>query len=64
MESELNSKNARTHVDSNTLPSKSARSTDAVNIIFTVSGGESKVQVFHSTIAQKHARGQIVVNHK
>ena len=40
MERKLNSKNASTHVDSNTLPSKSARSTDAVNIILTIPARE------------------------
>ena len=44
MESELNSKTPGTHVDSNPLPPKSARSTDAVNIIFTISVYVARVQ--------------------
>jgi len=33
----VNSKRAGTHVDSDTLPSKSTGSTNAVNIVFTIS---------------------------
>lgn len=33
----VNSKRAGTHVDSDTLPSKPTGSTDAVNVVFTIS---------------------------
>lgn len=62
-----NSKRANTHVDSDALPSKSTRSTDAVNVIFTIPArGDGSVR-FKSSIAQlhkKHARREVVVNHK
>jgi hypothetical protein len=40
VESQLNSKNAGTYVDSNSLLPKSARSTDAMYIVFTISAYE------------------------
>jgi len=40
----VNSKRTSTHVDSDTLPSKSTRSTDAVNVIFTIPAYEATAQ--------------------
>jgi hypothetical protein len=64
----VNSKWASTHVDSDTLPSKSTRSTDAVNVIFTIPAYGVMVQRrFKSSIAQlhkKHVRREIIVDHK
>ena len=40
----VNSKWARTHIDSDTLPSKSTRSTDAVNVILTIPAYETTAQ--------------------
>lgn len=40
----VNSKKAITHVDSDTFPSKSTRSTDTVNVIFTISAYEAAPQ--------------------
>jgi hypothetical protein len=67
VESQLNSKNAGTYVDSNPLLPKSARSADAVYIIFTISAYEvwvNKVQVIHSKVPEKHVRGDIVVDNE
>lgn len=40
----VNSRRVSTHVDSNTLPAKSTSSTNAVNVIFTVSAHEAMGQ--------------------
>jgi hypothetical protein len=59
------SERASTHVDSDTLPSKSTRSTDAVNVILTISACEAAARVrFKSSQTQKHVRRQVVVDHK
>jgi len=63
----VNSKRANTHIDSDALPSKSTRPTDAVNVIFTIPArGDGSVR-FKSSIAQlhkKHVRREVIVNHK
>jgi hypothetical protein len=56
---------ARTHVDSDTLPSRSTRSTDATNVIFTVSAYKAAGLVrFKPSTERKHLRRQVVVDHE
>ena len=52
----VNSKRAGTHVDSDTLPSKPTGSTDAVNVVFTISAHarSSKARIFDTITRKTH----------